>query len=224
MDETTPYPKHHPNAYCRSKAEAEKLVRSADGNGLRTICLRPADIYGEGDPFHIGSLIEMAEKGFYVRIGDGSSKCCHVYVGNVAAAHIQAATALANGRLSLGGNVYLITDAPPSNFFSFFDYILLEAGYRLQPPNVWLPQWLMYIGGCIAEFAALLIRPFIRKNPRLSRFAVTYTCSDIVFSSVKAKEDFNFTPKYSQDEALRRTVAYYALHRKDGCITSKSNS
>jgi hypothetical protein len=62
-----------------------------------------ADIWGEGDPFHIGSLIDMAKGGFYVRIGNGSSKSQHVNAGNMAVAHIQAARALIDGNSRVGG-------------------------------------------------------------------------------------------------------------------------
>jgi nucleoside-diphosphate-sugar epimerase len=43
-------------------------VCDADGSQLATCVLRPADIYGEDDPFHIGPLINMAKGGFYVGI------------------------------------------------------------------------------------------------------------------------------------------------------------
>jgi sterol-4alpha-carboxylate 3-dehydrogenase (decarboxylating) len=213
VDESIAYPARYPNIYCESKAEAEKLVCTANGEQLQTVCLRPADIFGEGDPFHIGSLIAMARKGFYVRIGDGTAKNQHVYVGNVAHAHIQAADAIMNGNKAPCGNVYFITDAPPSNFFSFFDYIIEQAGYRIRPGNVWIPRWLMYCIGSLVEFIAFLLRPFHRFNPKVSRFAVTYTCTDFTFSSEQARKDFHFLPKYSHQEALERTITYYAATR-----------
>ena len=68
---------------------------------------------------------------------------------------------------------------------------------------------LAYAMGAMAEFSALLIRPLKKINPKFSRFAVTYTCSDFTFSSDKAVKDFGFKPKYSEAEAFRRTVEYY---------------
>ena len=176
---------------------------------MKTVSLRPADIWGEGDPFHIGSLVEMAKGGFYVRIGDGSSKSQHVYAGNMAVAHIQAAKALLDGNSFITGKVYFITDSNSSNFFHFYDAIVTAAGFRIWPKNLWIPRPLAYAMGAMTEFSALLIRPLKKINPKFSRFAVVYTCSDFTFSSEKAVKDFGFKPKYSKAEAFRRTVAYY---------------
>ena len=112
VDENTPYPESHSTSYCESKYLAEVAVSEANGGSLLTCIIRPSDIYGEGDPYHIGSLIQMAKGGFYVRLGNGHSKCQHVYVGNVAHAHIGAAAALLNGQPGVDGQAYFITDGP----------------------------------------------------------------------------------------------------------------
>jgi len=94
IDESQPYPAKPVTSYCDSKIKSEQMVREANGNNLKTCILRPSDIYGEEDPYHIDSLIDMAKGGFYVRLGNGKSKCQHVYVGNMAHAHVLAADAL----------------------------------------------------------------------------------------------------------------------------------
>lgn len=209
IDETQAYPEHHPNMYCRSKYLSEKQVTEAGKGPLKTCILRPSDIYGEGDPFHIGSLIAMAKGGFYVRLGDGSSRSQHVYVGNMAWAHVLAAHALYNGNTAVPGNIYFITDGPPSNFFTFFDRIVEGAGYRIRPKNLWLPRRLAYAMGSISEAVAFMMRPFVKYMPKFSRFAVIYTCSDFTFKTDKAFRHFNFTPRYTHREAFERTVAFF---------------
>lgn len=61
-DETLPYfpPHRHPDAYSRTKAEAEMAALAADGTPLarqaqllRTCALRPAGIYGPGERRHL---------------------------------------------------------------------------------------------------------------------------------------------------------------------------
>ena len=234
IDESIPYPAKHPNMYCRSKQMAEKLVMKANGVPtsyvvkddqftnpsaplstsqpfpLTTCVLRPADVYGPGDPFHIGSLINMARGGFYVRLGDGTSLSQHVFVGNIARAHLQALHALMNGKTAVAGNAYFITDSSPSNFFRFFDAIVEGAGFRIRPKNIWIPRNIAYAMGAMAEFFALLIRPVKKFNPKFSRFAVMYTCNDFTFTSAKAANDFGFIPKYSKEEAFKITVRYYS--------------
>ena len=209
VDENTPYPARHATSYCRSKYLAEKSVLEANEVALSTCSLRPADIYGEGDPYHIGSLIQMAGGGFYVRLGNGQARCQHVYVGNMAHAHLLASAELLRGGGKVEGKAYLITDAPPSNFFSFFDPFVEAAGYRIWPKNLWLPRWFAHGLGAISEAVAFLLRPIKKYAPRMSRFAVTYTCTDYTFRSRKAEQDFAFTPRYSRQEAFERTVQFF---------------
>jgi len=206
VDEDTPYPEKHSTSYCVSKYLAELKVLEANDERLKTCSLRPADIYGEGDPYHIGSLIDMARGGFYVRLGNGKSRCQHIYVGNAAQAHVLAAAALLNGNDHVGGEAYFLTDGPPTNFFSFFDRFVEGAGYKIWPKNLWLPRWFAYALGCISESIAFLVRPVKKYSPKMSRFAVTYTCTSYTFSADKAAKDFGFIPKYSSKEAFERSM------------------
>ena len=209
IDERQPYPDRHLNMYCESKCLAEKLILAENGETLRTIVLRPSDIYGEGDPFHVPPLIDMAKSGFYVRIGDGTARNQHIYVRNMAWAHVLAAKALKEGNVNATGNAYFITDGPGANFFTFFDDILLKAGYKIRPANLWLPEGFMYFLGTTAEYFALMIRPFKYYVPKLSRFAVMYTTTSFTFTSEKAQQDFGFYPKYSEEEAMENTIDFF---------------
>ena len=209
IDENQPYPEVHPNMYCESKALSEQAIVHANSSTLKTCVLRPSDVYGEGDPYHIDSLMAMVKNGFYVRLGNGKSKCQHVYVGNMAHAHILAARHLLNNNTSLEGEIYFITDGPGHNFFSFFDQIIEKSGHTIWPRNLWLPRWIAYSIGSLSEAIAFILRPIKHYNPKFSRFAVVYTCTDFTFSSAKASKDFDFSPKYSQQEAIERTVKHY---------------
>ena len=131
IDETQPYPKKFATSYCKSKTLAEQLVIAANSDLLKTCILRPADIYGEGDPYHIDPLIDMAKSGFYVRLGNGRARCQHVYVGNMAHAHVLVADALLKNNKEVEGNAYFITDSPPSNFFTFLRSGCVEGRYTV---------------------------------------------------------------------------------------------
>ena len=209
IDENQEYPKKHQTIYCKSKHLAEIEVIKANGDQLKTCVLRPSDIYGEADPYHIDPLIDMARNGFYVRLGNGKSKCQHVYVGNMAFAHVLAAAEMWNGNNTLSGEIYFITDGEGKNFFKFFDQVVIGAGYKISPKNLWLPKGLAYTIGSVSEFIAVLMRPIKKYNPKFSRFAVTYTCTDFTFSSKKAEDGFGFKPKYSLDLSLEKTIAFY---------------
>jgi len=209
IDETLPYPGKHPNSYCRSKYQAEKIVLGANSDELMTCVLRPADIYGEGDPFHIGSLIDMAKGGFYVRFGNGSAKSQHVYVGNIAWAHLLAANALWNGNKAVAGNIFFITDSPPVNFFKFYDRFVESAGYRIWPEKLWIPKWLACFLGYLCEIISWIAHPVKHYTPKLSRFAVLYTCGDFTFGAEKAKKILGFFPKYNEKISFDKTVEFF---------------
>ena len=208
IDETVPYPEKHPTSYCRSKYLAEKLALAANSETLKTITLRPSDIFGEADPYHIDSLINMAKGGFYVRLGNGKAQCQNVYVGNMAYAHVLAADALMK-KPEVAGNVYFITDGESYNFFKLFDQVVLGAGYKIWPKNLWLPRRLAYSIGACSELIAILARPIKKYTPKFSRFAVTYTCTDFTFSAEKARKELGFKPKYSFEEAMKSTINFY---------------
>lgn len=213
IDEDQPYPEEHKTTYCTSKHLSEERVLEAHSPELQTVVLRPSDIYGEMDPYHIGSLIDMAKGGFYIRLGNGSSKCQHVYVGNMASSLLQAAASLISKNKKIGGNVYFVTDGKGENFFTFFDQIVRGAGYKIWPTNLWLPRPVAYFLGSVSESIAVLMSPIKKYHPKLSRFAVTYTCTDFTFTSDRAKSDFNYSLKYSVEEAVAKTIAYYREER-----------
>ena len=214
IDESQPYPEKHLNMYCQSKCLSEKLVMAENSENFRTCILRPSDIYGENDPYHIPPLINMAKGGLYIRIGNGSAKSQHVYVRNMAWAHVLAARALAENNHNVAGNAYFVTDGPGCNFFTFFDEIVTGSGYKIRPRNFRVPRRFAYFLGTVSEYIALLIRPIKHYNPRLSRFAVMYICTDFTFSSEKAHRDFGFTPKYSKEEAFKNTTGFFSLEKE----------
>ena len=213
IDESQPYPETHHTIYCKTKKLTELAALKANNENLKVVVLRPSDIYGEADPYHIDSLVDMAKSGFYVRLGNGKSNCQHVYVGNMAYAHVLSAAALWNGNEKVKGEIYFITDGKGSNFFKFFDQVVAGAGYKIFPKNLWLPRGLAYTIGAISEGIAVLMRPVKKYNPKFSRFAVTYTCTDFTFSAKKAEKDFGFKPKYSTEKALENTIAYYSKQK-----------
>ncbi|HEY3386401.1 MAG TPA: hypothetical protein VGK46_07820, partial [Saprospiraceae bacterium] len=145
----------------------------------------------------------------YVRIGNGTARNQHVYVRNMAWAHVLAAKAFVDKNNKVLGKAYFITDGPPANFFTFFDHIVTQAGYTIRPRNLWLPQGFTYALGTMAEYLALMIRPVKYYVPKLSRFAVMYTCTDFTFTAEQAKNDFGFVPTYDHSEAMRRTIDYF---------------
>jgi sterol-4alpha-carboxylate 3-dehydrogenase (decarboxylating) len=220
-DETIPYPPKHFNGYCRTKALGEQIALK--GNGLRlrgnhrggeaarlkTAVIRPSSIWGEADPYHSGSLLEMAKRGPVVRAGDGTARSQFVYVGNVAHAHVLAAKALLEDRPGVSGEAFFVTDFPPKNFFDAMEPIITGAGYKMMPWSLSIPYPVMYGMGCVMEALVWLLRPVYRFAPMISRFSADYVCLDYTFTGRKARERLGYEPVYTEDDAYERTIRYY---------------
>ncbi|KAI0314026.1 C-3 sterol dehydrogenase [Amylostereum chailletii] len=97
IDERVPAPEKALDAYNESKLKAEELVLAANGkDGLLTVALRPAGIFGPGDRQAIVGMLEVLKKGqSHFQIGDNTNIFDWTYVGNVAYAHVLAADKLA---------------------------------------------------------------------------------------------------------------------------------
>ncbi len=212
-DESLPYPERFPNAYCRTKCAAEQLALAANGTALegggelRTTVVRPCSIFGEADPFHIGSLVEMAARNRLVRIGDGRSKSQFCYVGNVAHAHLLAARSLLSDEPRAAGEVYFALDFAPENFFDFLAPFVEAAGYAM--PERRLPRSPLYALGGLLEGASAVVRPLVSFKPKLTRFAVDFVTKDFTIDSDKAARHLGYAPRFSREEAVRRTADYY---------------
>ena len=223
-DETLAYPERFTSEYARTKAEAEQIVLGAHGSArsprpgedrascqLATCAIRPCGMFGEGDPYHVANVLRVVRDGnLPVRPGSGKAAFQHVYVGNVAHAHLLAVRRLLEPDSAVGGQAYFITDDTPAiNFFDFMEPILSELGHALPPKSRRLPYPVMFAIGAAAEGLSALCRPFFAFTPTLTRSSVRFVCHDHTFSGEKARRDLGYAPIYSEAESIERTVAYF---------------
>lgn len=96
VDERMQYPIKPLDAYNDTKARAEIAVLAAnDPEGLLTVSLRPAGIFGEGDRQALPGFFNVLQSGrTHFQIGDNQNLFDWTYAGNVAHAHLLAADAL----------------------------------------------------------------------------------------------------------------------------------
>jgi nucleoside-diphosphate-sugar epimerase len=213
-DETTPYPEVFANEYSRSKALAEQAMLRANGPELSVCVLRPCGMFGEADPYHVANVLRVVRDGALpFRVGDGSAVFQHVYVGNVAHAHVLALRQLLEPAAAVAGQSYFITDDSPAvNFFDFMDPIVTALGYSLPPKTRSVPYPVMLALGAAIEAAAAALRPIRRFTPTLTRSSVRFICHDHTFVGDKARRDFGYVPIYSEADAIKRTIAYFREH------------
>lgn len=96
IDERMPYPEKAMDAYNDTKAQAEQLVLQANTDegteGLKTVALRPAGIFGPHDRQAVPGFIEAYKSGKKnVQIGNNTNLFDWTYVDNIAHAHLLAA-------------------------------------------------------------------------------------------------------------------------------------
>lgn len=99
VDERMPYPEKASDPYNDTKAQAEQLVLQANTDagtqGLKTVSLRPAGIFGPYDRQVVTQFLQAYNKGrTNVQIGYNKNLVDFTYVDNIAHAHLLAADKL----------------------------------------------------------------------------------------------------------------------------------
>lgn len=206
-------------AYSKTKKEAEHRTLQAHGdvlnNGgrLATCALRPMYIYGEGCRFLLGHMGDgIRNKGVLFRMSQPEAQVNPVYVGNVAAAHLQAARSLKDPqkRNAIGGKFYLISDDTPLGSYSDFNHVMMSPlGFNIQEKLMY-PLRLLYVVCFLMEMLCMMVRPFVRIVPPLNRQLVTMLNTPFSFSYQKAKKDLGYVPRYTWEEARKRTIEWLA--------------
>uniref|UniRef100_H2LXC2 Hydroxy-delta-5-steroid dehydrogenase, 3 beta- and steroid delta-isomerase 1 n=1 Tax=Oryzias latipes TaxID=8090 RepID=H2LXC2_ORYLA len=230
--EDTVYDSRLTLSYSKTKKEAEDRTLQANGqllqNGgrLATCSLRPAYIFGEGCRFLLGHMTDGIRKGNVLnRLSAREALVNPVYVGNVAFAHLQAARSLKEPqkRDTVGGKFYFITDDTPHLSYADFNYCMMSPlGFSVQD-KLQMPLRIFYIVIFFLEALCMLLRPFIRIVPPMNRQLLTLLNTTFTFSYQKAKRDLGYFPKYSWEEARRRTLDWLASQLPQQRETLQSN-
>ncbi|XP_033473942.1 hydroxy-delta-5-steroid dehydrogenase, 3 beta- and steroid delta-isomerase 1 [Epinephelus lanceolatus] len=206
-------------AYSKTKKEAEQRTLQAhsevlqNGGRLATCALRPMYIYGEGCRFLLGHMGDgIQNKDVLYRMSLPEAKVNPVYVGNVAVAHLQAARSLSDPqkRNVIGGKVYFIADDTPPVSYSDFNHVVMSPlGFSIQEKLMY-PLWLFYMFCFLMEMVCMVLQPIVRIVPPLNRQLITMLNTPFSFSYQKAKRDLGYTPRYTWEEARRRTTEWLA--------------
>ena len=153
-DESLPYPDRYEDAYSETKAQAERAVRAANGDGLLTVSLRPHIVFGPRDPQLFPAVIARARSGRLPQIGDGTNVVDLTYVEDAARAHLLAADVLHPGSPA-AGEVYFISQDEPVRMWDSLRELL--RALDLPPPKGRIPASVVRAGGGTLEFIYVLI-------------------------------------------------------------------
>ncbi len=184
--------------YQQSKYEAEPLVQAYFKKGMKTVILRPAAIYGPGDPARFFMIFKRVNKGLFPMFGDGKTLYHPLYIDNLIDAFM---LAMEEGKGD--GNAYLIAD---EEFLSIKELVLkVGAALDVKTKIPHLPLMPLVIAGHVCE---KICKPFHISPPIFPR-RVDWFRQGRAFKIDKAKHDLNYRPKVGIDEGLRRAGEWY---------------
>jgi 2-alkyl-3-oxoalkanoate reductase len=184
--------------YQRTKYLAEPIVLEYQAKGMPTVILRPAAIYGPGDPERFLMIFRRVTRGSFPMFGTGRTTYHPLYVENLVDAFM---LAMAPGRGD--GRAYLIAD---ERYYSIED-IVRAVGRALDIPVKihHFPVMPLVVAGHIVE---AVCRPFGIAPPIFPR-RVDWYRQNRAFDITRAKRELGYVPKVGLDEGLRRTAAWY---------------
>jgi len=184
--------------YQQTKYQAEPLVKEFAERGMKTTIIRPAAIYGPGDPERFFMIYRRVAKGKFPMFGSGKTFYHPLYVDNLVDAHM-----LAMDPNKGTGGTYLIAD---DRYLSINDLVAAVAkacGKEVKIPHY--PIWPLIIAGHVFE---KVCKPLHISPPIFPR-RVDWFRQNRAFSIERAKRDLGYDPKVKLDEGLRLTYEWY---------------
>ncbi len=196
--------------YPATKAVAERIVLDENGEGLRTIALRPRLIWGPGDNHLLPRLVKRAQGGRLRLIGDGSNRIDTTYIDNAVDAHLKAFAAL-TGKLAgrCAGKAYFVSNGEPKPVAEIINALLATAGVAAIEKK--LPFAAAYaIGGALERVYEVLN---LRGEPPLTRFIAEQLATPHWYDIGAARRDFGYVPSVSIATGLERLATWWRDRR-----------
>lgn len=185
--------------YQQTKFEAEPIVNEYFKSGkLKTVIIRPAAIYGPGDPERFFLIYKRVASGTFPIFGDGRTLYHPSYIDNLVDAFV---LAMAPGKGE--GKAYLIADEEYVQIEDLVKRIGRAMGVDVKTPHY--PVWPVIIAGHVVE---KLCKPF-KINPPLHPRRVDWFRQNRAFKIDAAKRDLGYNPRVGLDEGLKRTYLWY---------------
>lgn len=192
VDETYPLAPNSPYPYSATKAQAEQLVRNANGPGFETIVLRPRFIWGPGDTTLLPVIEEMARAGKFMWVNGGRAMTSTTHIDNLVHA---IELSLTKGR---PGEAYFILDDGVRPMRDMITGMAASRGLSL--PDKSVPAWLADALGGAMEFAWGNFG--LKGAPPLTRFSAMILSRDAILKDDKARAEMGYQPLISVEEGL----------------------
>lgn len=184
--------------YQQTKYEAEPIVNEFFKKGMKTVILRPAAIYGPGDPERFHMIFKRVSTGIFPMFGNGKTYYHPLYIDNLID------TFMLSMENSKGdGQAYLIADDEYLEIKQLVQKVAKALDISVKIPH--FPIIPLVIAGHICE---KICKPF-RINPPIFPRRVDWYRQNRAFKIEKAKRDLGYKPKVNIDEGLKKTASWY---------------
>jgi nucleoside-diphosphate-sugar epimerase len=190
--------------YQRTKYEAEPIALEYNAKGLPTTIIRPAAIYGPGDPERFFMIYKRVASGTFPMFGNGRTLYHPLYIDNLVDAF---GLAMQPGKGD--GQAYLIADEEYVPIEDLVKKVARALGVDVRIPHY--PVWPVIVVGHIVEKAC---KPF-RITPPIFPRRVDWYRQNRAFRIEKAQRDLGYQPRVGLEEGLRLTAEWY---RKEGLL------
>ena len=199
-DETAPIAPE--DYYQYTKYEGERVVQDFVARGQAAVIVRPAAIYGPGDPGRFLMLFKRVQRGRFPMFGDGRVHYHPLYVENLIDAFLLAA----HGDRRRG-ETYLVAD---ERYYTL-DELVVAIGEALGTPveirhYPLRPLWLAALA-CEVVYKALPL------EPPLFRRRMDWFRQNRAFDIRRARLELGYQPKVALREGLAATAAWYRAQR-----------
>jgi nucleoside-diphosphate-sugar epimerase len=193
--------------YGRSKAEAERLVRSfAESSGLSFSIIRPCAVYGHRDYANFTPrLMKMLGRSIIPIVTANSQHMNLVHVEDVVAATILAGTC----RVA-DAQAYNITGGKRTSLREICGIYTRLTGQRKRMLPLPLPFWQATLfGRWMARNLAHRKMVRINQRRRNQEYLQSFFLSSHEYDISKAMAELGYRPSISLEEGLRQTMAMY---------------
>jgi nucleoside-diphosphate-sugar epimerase len=200
-DESEQLPAQHKDGYTQSKVESEQLaLRYHREHGVPVVVLRPGFVYGPRDRIVLPRLVENLRLGKVRYLGTGERALNTIYVGNLVEAAFLAAE-----KPGAVGQIFNLTDG---EFVAKKRFIEAVAdGLGVPRPRRTVPLWLARVVAWYLERRAR--RTNAPTAPVLTQGRLKFLGLNLDFSIEKAKRELGYAPRYSFEQGMGQTIAWY---------------
>ena len=184
--------------YQQTKYEAEPLVHEYQQQGLKTVIVRPAAIYGPGDPERFGMIFRRVAKGSFPIFGSGKAFYHPLYIDNF----VDALERVTHDGVG-DGRTYLIADQEYVTIEDLVRRVAIAMDRKVRTPR--LPFWPLWLAGHAFEKAC---KP-LRVTPPIFPRRVDWYRQNRAFDISRAKNEIGYDPRVGLDEGLKATARWY---------------